>query len=57
MLVGCCNNSTLLLTNDGNKHQKCLNCGKKWDAPEEPDTSEADNDDINIQVNESNSQF
>jgi hypothetical protein len=30
--IKCCDKRSIITTNDGNRKQKCINCGWKWSA-------------------------
>jgi hypothetical protein len=32
MIKNCCSKKQIVTSNDGNKRQKCLNCGAEWKA-------------------------
>lgn len=36
-----CSKPMMCISDDGNRHQKCLHCGWRWDAPEESEDNKS----------------
>lgn len=41
-----CSKPMMSISDDGNRHQKCIHCGWRWDAPEESDSLQNNENDM-----------